>query len=63
MVIRHEDDEERVELVPLSLPLKAATVHWLAMLSEGADDVAAEIIAGMIEAIRLDDEAAHSTKH
>ena len=36
-----------------------ATVAWLAMLSGGSDEVAAQKIAEMLEEIRRDDEAMH----
>lgn len=56
--------DERIEPVPLPpLPLDGDTLAWLTMLSGGDDRKAAEIVASMLRDIRVDDEAAHATKH
>jgi hypothetical protein len=57
------EDEIRREPIPLVLPLDPDTVRWLTMLSRGNDEAAAEIVASMLRDIRIDDEAAHATKH
>ena len=49
--------------MPLVLPLDQATLQWLTHLSGGNDTVAAEMIAAMLRDIRVDDEAAHETRH
>jgi hypothetical protein len=55
-------DDSR-EPVPFVLPLDRETLIWLAQLSGGCDQTAAEIIASMLHDIRIDDEAAHATQH
>jgi hypothetical protein len=40
-----------------------ATLAWLARLSGGNDERAAQIVASMLHDICLDDECAHATKH
>ena len=57
------DDKVRTEPLRLTLPLTPATVEWLAALTQGCDRAAGRMIAEMLEEIRLDDEAAHSTLH
>ena len=56
------DDDSR-EPVPLVLPMDRATLAWLARLSGGNDERAAQIVASMLHDICLDDECAHATKH
>jgi hypothetical protein len=59
--IHHDDD--KIEPVSLTLPLDRDTLRWLTALARGQDGQAARIIASMLREIRLDDEAAHATKH
>ena len=58
---------ETVELVPLDVPLDAATIAWLARLARATGDHPADMVASMLRMIRIDDEAAHpadgETKH
>ena len=63
MAIRFEEEEAHREPVPLVLPLSHATVRWLAMLSGGSDEVAAQKVAEMLEEICRDDMAAHRNLH
>lgn len=63
MAILEDEEAPAREPVPLTLPFSYRTVRWLGMLSGGDDVKAAEIVAQMIEAIRIDDEEAHSTRH
>jgi hypothetical protein len=62
--MKPQEDDDRVESIPLPpIPMDAATRRWLTALSRGCDQKAAEIIGETLLMIRLDDEAAHATKH
>jgi hypothetical protein len=57
---------EDLEIVPLDVPLDAATIAWLARLSRATGDHPADMVASMLRMIRIDDEAADGvgeTKH
>jgi hypothetical protein len=59
-------DNEPVEIVPLEIPLDAATIAWLARLVRATKTPPADIVASMLRDIRIDDEAADGdgqTKH
>ena len=58
--------ENELEIVPLDVPLDAATIAWLARLSRATGDHPADMVASMLRMIRIDDEAADGggqTKH
>ena len=60
------DNDNNLEIVPLDVPLDAATIAWLARLVRVTGDGPAEIVASMLRMIRIDDEAADAgdqTKH
>lgn len=56
-------DSEDVDPVTLTLPIDRATLRWLAALSKGSDEAAAQHIAEILRDIREDDEAAHRHFH
>ncbi len=62
-----KQENEDVEIVPLDVPLDAATIMWLARLARATGDHPADMVASMLRMIRIDDEAAHpadgQTKH
>ena len=58
-----EPNDDNREAVPLVLPLDRETLMWLAEISGGNDQAAAEIIASMLRDIRVDDEAMHRQFH
>lgn len=41
------------------VPMDAATIEWLAKLSRATGNRPSVLVASMLEAIRIDDEAAH----
>ena len=51
-------ENDNLEIVPLDVPLDAATIAWLAQLARATGDGPAEIVASMLRMIRIDDEAA-----
>jgi hypothetical protein len=59
-------DNDPVEIVPLEVPLDAATIAWLARLVRVTKTPPADIVASILRDIRIDDEAADDgdqTKH
>jgi len=59
-------DNEPVEIVPLEVPLDAATIAWLARLVRVTKTPPADIVASILRDIRIDDEGADAvgeTKH
>ena len=57
---------EGLEIVPLDVPLDAATIKWLARLARATGDHPARVVGSMLRMIRIDDEAADGggqTKH
>lgn len=59
-----QEEEDRLEPVALPpIPMDPATRRYLTWLSKGDNRRAAEIIGDTLRMIRLDDEAAHATKH
>lgn len=49
--------DDDAEVVPMELPLDPATIKWLARLHRATGDRPAAIVASMLRAIRIDDEA------
>ena len=56
------EESDDVEVVPMELPLDRRTIAWLARLHRVTGDRPADIIASMLEMIRIDDEMEHNPK-